>query len=251
MHRYILAFVFFVVTVLPGFAGDSAVEEIILVFKTHFDIGYTKLASKVVDIYRTEMIDNALEVVDASENLPEERKFVWTIPGWPLVKVLENQTPERAARLDKAIREGRFVVHALPFTMHTETLVEEDLVRGLRFASNINRSFGFDLPTDAKITDVPSHVWFLPTLLKHSGVTFMHEGTNAGSGDPDVPLLYFREGPDGSRVLTMHVNGYGSGIDPPDDWPYKTWLGLIHTGDNHGPPRTEEIDALFNECARK
>ena len=240
----------FLIGVTP-ISSAAEVKEIILVFKTHFDIGYTKLASEVVDIYRTEMIDNALDVVDASANQPEERKFVWTIPGWPLAKIVENQTPERAARLDKAIREGRFSVHALPFTLHSETLVEEDWVRGLRFASNINRQYGFDLSTAAKMTDVPCHSWFLPTFLKHSGITFMHEGTNAGSGDPVVPLLYFREGPDGSRVLTMHVNGYGSGIDPPEDWPYQTWLGLIHTGDNHGPPRAEEIDALFKECGEK
>ena len=250
----------FIIAWLPFFlAGHVAlgdepapqVKEIILVFKTHFDIGYTKLASEVVESYRTTMIDQALDVVDAAENLPEEKKFIWTVPGWPMAKILENQTSERAARLDKAIRDGRFAVHALPFTTHTETLVEEDLVRGLRFSSNFARQFGLELPTDAKMTDVPCHSWFLPTLLAHSGVTFMHEGTNSGSGDPDVPLLHFREGPDGSRVLTMHVNGYGSGIDPPQDWPYQTWLGLIHTGDNHGPPRAEEVEQLFQQCAER
>jgi len=258
MQRILILLLIAALTVvaLPVFAEEETkeeaqVEEIILVFKTHFDIGYTKLASEVLENYRTGMIDNALDVVDASRWLPDDRKFVWTIPGWPLAKIVENQRAVRGNRLDRAIREGRFAVHALPFTTHTETLVEEDLVRGLRFASNINRQYDRPPSTDAKMTDVPSHVWFLPTLLAHSGVTFMHEGTNAGSSDPDVPLLYFREGPDGSRVLTMHVDGYGSGIDPPKDWPYKTWLGLIHTGDNHGPPRPEEVEALFKECTEK
>ena len=238
-------------TIMEVEETKTNVEEIILVFKTHFDIGYTKLTSEVLENYRTKMIDNALDVVDASNAMPDERKFVWTIPGWPLAKIVEHQESIRGNRLDRAIREGRFVVHALPFTTHTETLVEEDLVRGLRFASNINRQYGRKPSTDAKMTDVPCHVWFLPTLLAHSGVTFMHEGTNAGCKDPDLPLLFFREGPDGSRVLTMHVDGYGSGIDPPKDWPYKTWMGLIHTGDNHGPPRPEEIEVLFKNCAEK
>ena len=252
-NRFIIAFLPLLLTGFTALGDEPAsqVKEIILVFKTHFDIGYTKLASEVVETYRTTMIDQALDVVDAAENLPEEKKFIWTVPGWPMAKILEDQTPERAARLDKAIRDGRFAVHALPFTTHTETLVEEDLVRGLRFSSNFARQFGLELPTDAKMTDVPCHSWFLPTLLAHSGITFMHEGTNSGSGDPDVPLLYFREGPDGSRVLTMHVDGYGSGIDPPHDWPYQTWLGLIHTGDNHGPPRAEEIESLFRQCAER
>ncbi|MDR2704324.1 MAG: hypothetical protein LBC02_00955, partial [Planctomycetaceae bacterium] len=134
---------------------------------------------------------------------------------------------------------------------HTETLTEEDFVRSLWFADKVNRSLGKEPPKDAKMTDVPCHSWFLPTLLAHSGVTFMHEGTNSGCYDPEVPLLYFREGPDGSRVLTMHVNGYGTGIDPPKNWQYQTWLGLIHTGDNHGPPRANEVEQLFQQCAAK
>ena len=232
-------------------AETPPVDEVILVFKTHFDIGYTKLASEVVENYRTTMIDNALAVVDASKDLPDAQKFVWTLPGWPMAAILKDQTPERAARLDDAIREGRFAVHALPFTLHTETLVEEDLVRGLRFSSNISKQYGLPLPTDGKMTDVVCHSWILPTLLAHAGITFMHEGSNQGCTDPEVPLLYFREGPDGSRVLTMHVNGYGSGLEPPEDWPYRTWLWLIHTGDNHGPPRPEEVVKYLSDAEKR
>ena len=229
-------------------------EEIVLVFKTHFDIGYTEMASEVVERYRTSMIDSALDVVDASRDLPEEQQFVWTIPGWPMAKILEDwegQTPERKQRLMKAFREGRFVVHGLPFTTHTETLSEEDLVRGMAFSTELSRSAGLELPSDAKMTDVPCHSWIVPTLLAHAGVRFLHVGTNSGSSDPKVPLLHFREGPDGSRVLTMHVNGYGTGFMPPQNWPFKTWLGLIHTGDNHGPPRPDEVGKLLKEIGEK
>jgi len=229
----------------------SELEEIILVFKTHFDIGYTRLASKVIEQYRTTFVDRALGIVDASAGRAEQRQFIWTIPGWPLKEMMTDQPPERSERLEKALRDGRFVVHTLPFTVHAETLVEEDMVRGMRFSSNINRWLGKKLPTDAKMTDVPCHGWFIPTLLAHSGVTFMHEGTNGASKDPEVPILFFREGPDGSRVLTMHVHRYGTGIDPPAGWSHKTWLGLIHTGDNQGPPQPNAVDDLFRQCRAK
>lgn len=237
-----------------GPTSRPQLEEIILVFKTHFDIGYTDMASAVVERYRTSMIDSALDVVDDSRSLPKEQQFVWTIPGWPMAKILEDwegQTPERKRRVMEAFRDGRFVVHGLPFTTHTETLSEEDLIRGLSYSTNLSRAAGLELPRDAKMTDVPCHSWIVPTLLAHAGIDFMHEGTNSGSSDPKVPLLCFREGPDGSRVLTMHVNGYGTGFMPPEDWPYKTWLGLIHTGDNHGPPRPEEVRKLLDEIAQK
>ena len=116
----------------------AAVEQVIVVFKTHFDIGYTDMASNVVQRYRTTMIDQALEVVDANRTLPPEQQFVWTLPGWPLAKILEDwpgQTVGRQQRLTRAFQEGRFVTHALPFTTHTELLEPEDLVRGLGYAS--------------------------------------------------------------------------------------------------------------------
>jgi len=234
--------------------ASPELEEIVLVFKTHFDIGYTDMAAKVVERYRTSMIEQALDVVDDSRALPEERRFVWTIPGWPMSKILEDwegQTPKRKQRLMAAFGEGRFVVHGLPFTTHTETLSEEDLVRGLSYSGDLSRGAGFELPRDAKMTDVPCHSWIVPTLLAHAGIEFLHIGTNSGSSDPKVPLLHFREGPDGSRVLTMHVNGYGTGYMPPDNWPYRTWLGLIHTGDNHGPPRPEEVRRILNEIDQR
>jgi hypothetical protein len=56
-------------------------REVVIVFKTHFDIGYTDLAVNVVQKYRTTMIDSALEVVDQNRDLPRAQQFVWTIPG--------------------------------------------------------------------------------------------------------------------------------------------------------------------------
>ena len=228
-------------------------ERVVVVFKTHFDIGYTEMAKEVVARYRTSMIDQALEVVDQNRGLPSEQQFVWTIPGWPMAQVLwDGQTPERRRRVLEAFRQGRFVVHALPFTLHTETLELEDLVRGLGFSSRLSRQIDQPLPRDAKMTDVPSHSWAIPTLLKHAGVDFLHLGCNSGSSSPTLPMLFWWEGPDGSRLLTMYSEqGYGTGLTPPADWPYKTWLALVHTGDNHGPPRPDAVKRLLEEARRR
>jgi hypothetical protein len=233
----------------------AGVEEVVVVFKTHFDIGYTDMASNVVQRYRTTMIDDALEVVDQNRDLPPAQQFAWTIPGWPATKILEDwpgQSPDRQARIRQAFREGRFVTHALPFTTHTELLGPEDLVRGLGFATRLAGSLDLELPRDAKMTDVPSHSWVLPTLLRHAGVDFLHLGCNAASSSPKVPRLFWWEGPDRSRLLTMYTaESYGTGLVAPADWPCKTWLALIHTGDNHGPPRPDEVRKLLDEAKAK
>ncbi|MEI6177437.1 MAG: hypothetical protein WCS43_11145 [Verrucomicrobiota bacterium] len=231
------------------------VEEVVVVFKTHFDIGFTDLASTVVKHYQTDMIDRALDVVDQNRNLPPDRRFVWTVPGWPMRKMLDDwpgQTKERRDRIISAVRDGSMVWHALPYTTHTESLELEDLVRGMNFSSALSRQFGQPLARDAKMTDVPSHCWVMPTLLKNAGVEFLHLGCNPASSSPQLPPLFWWEGPDGSRVLTMYSGGdYGTGLVPPVDWPYRTWLALIHTSDNHGPPKPDAVAQLLKEAAEK
>ncbi|MBI5819993.1 MAG: hypothetical protein HZA88_13495 [Verrucomicrobia bacterium] len=231
----------------------ARVEQVVVVFKTHFDIGYTDMASNVVHRYRTSMIDQALDVADQNRDLPPAQQFAWTLPGWPMHQILDwpEQTPERKARVEQALKDGRFVVHALPFTTHTELLELEDLVRGLGYSSRIARRLGLPLSRDAKMTDVPEHTWAMATLLHHAGVKFMHIGCNAMSYSPRVPPIYWWEGPDGSRVLTMYSPRYGTGLFPPRDWPYKTWLALLHTGDNHGPPRLDEVKRVLDQLDKK
>ena len=234
--------------------APARVDQIIVVFKTHFDIGYTDMASNVVARYRTTMIDKALEVVDQNRDLPPAQQFAWTVPGWPMHQILDwpEQTTDRKRRVEQALKDGRFVVHGLPFSTHTEMLEPEELVRGLGYSSRLTRALGLALPRDAKMTDVPCHTWVMPTILRHAGIEFLHIGCNSACSSPRVPALFWWEGPDGSRLLTYYsAGGYGSGLNPPDGWPYKTWLALIHTGDNHGPPTPGEVKKLLDEAAKK
>lgn len=195
------------------------------------------------------MADQALRLVDESRGLPQDRRFSWTLAGWPMAQILwPGQESGRRGRFLAAMRDGRLVPQALAFTTHTESLDLEDLVRGYRFSVEMAHLAGRPLPTAAKMTDVTSHARATATVLAHAGVTFFHLGCNEGCSHPDVPLLYWWEGPDGSRVLTMCSSAYGSSLSPPRDWPHKTWLYMWMTGDNHGPPSTEEVNALFDRA---
>jgi len=225
-------------------------EEIIIVYKSHFDIGYTHLASEAVHEYQTTMIDKALVVVDKNKILPLEQQFVWTIPGWPMKKILEDwdgQAPERQNQIKEAFKNGRFSAHALPFTMQTELMEPEGMVRSLGFASKLARDAARPLPTGAKMTDVPSHSKILPTLLKNAGVNFLHLGCNGASTGPRVPDLFWWEGPDGSRLLTMYSGGYGTGLFPPENWNHKVWLAMLMRGDNQGPPDPDEVKSAIDQ----
>ena len=243
-------------------AGDfvpagTQLKEIVVAYKSHFDIGFTHPAPEIVNLYRTSMIDRALGLIDGSKNLPKEQRFAWTIPSWVLWQIIwPGQDPVRRARIITAVKEGSLVIHALPVTLQTESLDLEDLVAGLALHTKAAKELGVPLSRSGKMTDVPSHSWILPTLLKNAGIEFLQIGCNPTNERPDVPLLYDWEGPDGSRLLTMHTQGYGSdcefghGIYPPKDWPYEHWLAVFTACDNTPPPSENEVRSLFTETAR-
>jgi len=256
----------------PPPSAAARVNEIIVVCKTHFDIGYTHRVKDLMDYYRTTMIDRALDIMDQSKELPAEQQFVWTSPGWVMERVLEDwpgQTPQRRRRIETAFKSGKFVTHALPFSVEAELLQPEAFARGYRFADTVSRKYGLPLARGAKTTDVPSQSRALATGLAHGGVKFMHIGCNWPSGYVhDLPPIFWWEGPDGSRVLTMYSSIYGTctafwpwggkkdrnvghNLLPPPDWLYKTWLAFIVTGDNSGPPKADGVKAIFAEVAEK
>ncbi|TWF41624.1 glycosyl hydrolase family 38 [Chitinophaga polysaccharea] len=233
-------------------AVNNTVTDIVVAFKMHVDIGYTDWAEAVLQKYSGHMLEKTLSFIDQTASLPKSEQFVWTIPAWPLQYMLDNCTPENKVRLEKAIKEKRIIPHALPFTLETESSDMENLTRGLSFADNINRRLGLEPARDAKFTDVPEHSWVIPTLLKNAGIDILHIGCNPGSASPDVPTLFWWQGPDGSKLLTFYwAQYYGSGILPPKNWPHKTWLAMIHTHENTGAPDPKDVAALIKEAKEK
>jgi alpha-mannosidase len=220
----------------------SGVENVIIVYKTHFDIGYSETVQQVLHDYRTSMCDKVLDAIDKNSSQPKDKQFVWTISGWPMKQILwEGQSPERKQKIEQAIRDGNLAIHAFPFTMHTETSDPEDLVRGLNISSTLARKYGQPLSTSAKMSDVPGHSWIIPTLFTHAGIKFYHMGGPVVNMELGLPPIFWWEGPDGSRLLTLYNNGYGSDPLPPAGWPYKTWVYINMTGDNQGPPNPETV----------
>ena len=220
----------------------AGVSDVVIVYKTHFDIGYTARASEVIHEYRTEMADRLLTAIERNQGQPKDRQFVWTLSGFPMREILwEGQDPQRRKAIEDAIRAGNIAIHAYPYTTHTEIAEPEDLARGLTISSRLARKLGQPLSISAKMTDVPGQSWITPTLLTHAGIRFYHMGGPLVNKSFDLPPVFWWEGPDGSRLLTLYNNNYGTGALPPAGWPFKCWLNLSMTGDNQGPPPPETV----------
>jgi alpha-mannosidase len=252
------------------------VKEIIVICKTHFDIGYTHRVKDLLTYYRTSMIDKALDIMEKTKALPVEQQFSWTAPGWVMLKVVEDwdgQTPARRQRLDEAFTSGRFVTHAVPFTLESESVFPEGIARGFESSTWVCRKYNLPLSRGAKMTDVPSQSNVLATVLVQGGVKFLHLGCNWPSGYVKYPGLFWWEGPDGSRLLTLYSHIYGTSVGltypddwtdhfprdrtvgtnliPPADWPYAVWPAIFVTPDNTGPPEMKDIEALFDEARKR
>lgn len=220
------------------------VQKIILVFKTHFDIGFTDLASRVIDDYGNKMLRQVIETCRATRNMGPLR-YVWTMPSWPLWHSLHRCDPSLLPQLEALIREGQVVWHGLPFTSHTDFSTPEEYAQGFRYARLLSEQYEKPYPIAAKMTDVPGHGLMLPDLLHQAGIRFLHLGCNEFATPPEVPPLFFWKGPDGGRVLTMYSKGgYGTALLPPEGWPFPVWMALMHTHDNCGPHSAETIRSL-------
>lgn len=212
-------------------------KTIYVVFTTHYDIGFTGLPSEVVEEYRGEMLDRVVNLCRATAANPPGQRFIWTLKSWPLAQSLDpdRTDPSRLTAATETIGRGQLRWTMTPFTTHTEFCGLEEYIRGLYISRRLSEAHGYH-PEDAKTTDVPGHTWFLPGLLADAGVKFIQMGSNPCSTPPAVPRLFYWEGADRSRLLTMYTpGGYGSSLIPPEDWPHASWLALMQTGDNHGP----------------
>jgi len=224
------------------------IKKVILVFKTHFDIGFTDLAENVIKQYAGPMLDEVLETCRATENMGKLR-YVWTMPAWPLKVIVENCGGKRKAKLEHFIRNGQLVWHALPFTSHTDFCGEEEYLKSLSYAKELSEKFQKPYPIAAKMTDVPGHGLMLPEILAAANIRFLHLGCNAFATPPKVPDLFYWRAPSGRKVLTMYgKGGYGSSLETPSGWEFPVWMALVHTHDNCGPHSAEFIRGLEQEA---
>jgi mannosylglycerate hydrolase len=171
-----------------------------IVSHTHWDrewyLSYEQFRLRLVGL-----IDRLLDMM---ESQPDYRYFHLDGQTIVLEDYLEMR-PEQEPRLRKLIADGRILVGPW-YDMPDEFLVSgESIVRNLALGHRIARRFGTPMPV-GYLPDLFGHIGQMPQLLRQFGLD------NAilwrGFGGPRAE--YWWEGPDGSRVLMMHL--------PPDGY---------------------------------
>ena len=144
----------------------------------------------------------------ALDRMKETPDFYYSHSSSIHYKWIQNADPEMFAEIQQRIREGRWeVVGGWPVEPDCNLPSTESFVRHSLYGRRYCRQA---LGVDVKIGFNPDsfgHAAGLPTLLKQSGYDYYvyMRPQPEKQNNPDLPLLFWWEGPDGSRVLTLRI----------------------------------------------
>lgn len=218
-------------------------KKVIVVSKTHLDLGFTDYAENIRQKYLDTFIPDAIDLAE-KVNKDGKKYFVWTTGSWILKEAL-NET-EKREKLIKALKEGNIVPHAMPFTTHTELLDVDSLDFGLSIVDELD-NIRQKKTTAAKMTDVPGHTKGLVSLLAKHGIKLLHIGVNGASALVDVPPCFlWKNGND--EVVVIYSGAYGGAFESEL---VEEILYFDHTLDNHGAPSPEKVLDNFDQIQKK
>lgn len=223
------------------------IEKIIVIFKTHLDIGFTDFSADVTKKYLDFYIPNAIETAKILKASNTGARFVWTTGSWLINEYLQTKSAGECSVLEEAIANGDICWHGLPFTTHTELMSAELFDYGLSISQRLDKRFGKKTAA-AKMTDVPGHTKAIIRRMKNAGTEFLHIGVNKASTPPEVPPLFRWRNDSGEEITVMYQGDYGEFSEIGNTG---TAVCFAHTHDNTGAQSVEEIINLYEGLARK
>lgn len=193
-----------------------------LIHHTHLDIGYTD-RQEVVMAHHLQYLDSVLDLVHQTSGWESDAQFRWNIEvSWPLQQWLASRGESERERMMAAVRSGHVSVGALSLNLHTEACAIEELYEMVRFAVELRREHGLQIPS-AMQTDVPGGVTALVEVLTDAGARYLSVAHNyAGRSVPyliggeKLERPFYWRAPSGKRLLvwhtdTLHGNAYMEG----------------------------------------
>ena len=217
------------------------IKKVIVVHKTHLDIGFTDSAENVMHKYLETFIPGAVKTAREC-NRDGKRNFVWTVGSYLIERYLkEGGDPDM---LVKAIEDGCIVWHGLPLTTHTELMDGRLFEYGLSISKRLDERYHRHTIA-AKMTDVPSHTHAMVPYLAKAGIKYLHIGINGSSKLVRLPpLCRLRYGED--EIVLDYAALYGASSVCGD-----TAMEFAHTPDNSGPPSPESVAAEMERLREK
>lgn len=218
-----------------------AIKKLLVLFKTHLDIGFTDFSKNIVNKYMNEFIPNAINVARELRVAQGEASFKWTTGSWLIYEYLRTHSDVASKKMCEAIKNGDICWHGLPCTTHTELMSADLFNYGISLSKELDKRF--DKKTiAAKMTDVPGHTKAMIPYLQRAGIEFLHIGVNPASAVPEVPPIFRWQAETGEEITVMYNLDYGTYAEIGDTG---TALYFAHTNDNLGGRSVEQVKEIF------
>lgn len=215
-------------------------KKVIVVSKTHLDLGFTDYAENIKLQYINRFIPEAINLA-SRVNDDKTKNFIWTTGSWILKEALNHSDEKGKKALTEALQKGDIAPHAMPFTLHCEVLDYDTFDYGLTVVDEIDKIRGRKTVA-AKMTDVPGHTKGIIKPLAEHGIRLLHIGVNGASALPELPECFLWKC-DGYEIVVIYSGAYGGAFrsELVDEILY-----FDHTLDNHGAPSPEKVTEKLN-----
>ena len=218
------------------------VTTVHVVFMTHLDIGFTLLGRDVCEEYFFRWYPKGIALSQELRALGGEARYAVTTHPWLLHEFYDAaadcaRTARNASMLalmDAAIAAGDIRWHGKPMNNLVELEDAPWFSSSLRLSGALNARFNKTWGALAcKSTDVPGFSRSAIPLFAAEGKKSLHMGYNGNCRVPDIPQAFNWVHPDGSSLLALVNNNYGSTILVPGS---QHALAFFYSMDNTGPP---------------
>jgi alpha-mannosidase len=171
---------------------------------THTDIGFTD-HQDVCFRQLSEYVTDALDVIEATGDYPEESRFRWTLEvTGPVERWLAQASDAEIERLRTWNAAGAMDIAAMQYNT-TPLLGVEQMIRSLLPVRRLREQHGLEIRS-AMQDDVNGISWLFADLLPAIGVDTLTLAINQVRGRAPSPLpgAFWWQGPAGGRLLTWN-----------------------------------------------
>jgi hypothetical protein len=196
------------------------IETLYVANHSHTDIGFTDYQDLCFRQHR-EFIDQAMDLFDATADLPEEARYQWTCEVTGMTeRYLREASEEQRERFRHWNAEGSLDVAGMQYNL-TPLLSTEQMLRSLYPVRRLREQYGVQVSA-AMQSDVNGISWMFADLLPEMGIDFLTMSVNPfrGGVPKPMPTGFWWESPRGKKLLTWNGFHYlwGRSIAKLGDW---------------------------------
>ncbi len=198
----------------------KTIQTLYVVNHSHTDIGFTDYQD-VAFRQHAEFIDQALDLIEATADYPEEARYRWTceVTG-PLERYFHRASSAQIERFQHWHHKGAIDIAGMQYNL-TPLLNVEQMQRSLYPVQRLRKEYGLSIDV-AMQCDVNGVSWLFADLLPAVGISFLTMAINTfrGGAPRPRPTAFWWEGPAGGRVLAWHGYHYlfGRSMAGLGDW---------------------------------